>query len=206
MRTLILATLLLTACVEDVGEGKTAATVEDVPAATAPAPAATGTELAVDPAKSSIRALGAKVTAKHPIDFPDYKATVAVDGDTLTGITYEVQMASLVADSERLTGHLKNEDFFDVPNHPTSTFKSTEIKKGSDAEGATHTVTGEMTIRGTTKRVSFPATIEIKDDAVTAKAEFVLDRQDFKVTYPGRPDDLVQDNVVLNVAFTAPKR
>ena len=38
---------------------------------------------------------------------------------------------------------------------------------------------------------------------VTAKTEFVVNRQDFEVTYPGKPDDLVQDNVVLQVAFVA---
>lgn len=197
----------LTGCVEDVGKGKTAATVEDVPAAEQPAMAPkTGlTELKVDAAKSSIRALGAKVTATHPVDFSDYSASVGMDGDTVASVTYEVQMAALTSDHPRLTEHLKNEDFFDVAKHPTSSFKSTSIAAGGEGEGVTHTITGDLTIRGATKRVSFPATLTVEGAEVKAKAEFVIDRQDFGVTYPGRPDDLVQDNVVLTISFTAPR-
>ena len=32
-----------------------------------------------------------------------------------------------------------------------------------------------------------------------------IDRQDFEITYPGKPDDLIQDNVVLTLSFVAPR-
>ncbi len=217
MRTITLAAvpvLLLTiaACVEDVGKDKVAATVEDAPAEatkTEAAPVA-GTPLVVDPAKSSIRAVGAKVTAEHPIDFKTFKGTVTVDGETVTAVEFAVEMASLEADHPKLTGHLKNEDFFHVEKFPKATFASTAVKAGAEADatakGFTHTVSGDLTLHGQTKRITFPATIEVGSAEVSAKTEFVLNRQDFGVTYPGRPDDLVQDNVRMTIAFVAPRQ
>jgi len=216
MRTLLpaLALLTLAACVEDVGKGRVKADVQDVPAApaqaageTAPAPTqAAGTELKIDQSASSIRALGAKITATHPIDFKDIEGTVTVDGDTVTAVAFTVQMATLESDHPKLTAHLKNEDFFDVDKFPTSTFKSVAITSGSKSEGDwTHTVSGDFMIHGKTKRVSFPAKIAVGADKVEATTEFVLDRKDFEVVYKGKPDDLIQDNVRMTIAFSAPR-
>lgn len=205
----VLTLWFLAGCVGDVGKDKAVAVVEEAtPAAAAdaaaePSPVAKDDALSVDTSRSSVKALGAKVTATHPIVFKDFSGSVALDGDSVASVAFDVQMATLEADSPRLTEHLKNEDFFDVPNHPTSTFRSTGIKTG--AEGATHSVTGDLTIRGTTQRVTFPATLAVSESEVTANAEFTINRQDFKVVYPGRPDDLVQDNVVLTIELLAPR-
>lgn len=212
--TALFATLL--ACVADVGEGKVKATVEDVPTQAASAPGGeaapdgeaaptpdAGDQWAVDPASSKIEALGAKITATHPIVFRTFEGTVGVHEGAVTSVAFTVQMDSLEADHPKLTVHLKDADFFDVPTHPTSTFTSTAITAGSDVPEMTHTVAGDFTIRGTTKRVTFPAKISLTDGKVEAVTEFVLDRQDFGVTYPGRPDDLVQDNVRMNISLVA---
>lgn len=197
--------VLITACVEDVGTGKTAAVIEDVPTADPAAPAA-GVALTVDASQGKVHALGAKVTATHPIDFKDYSGTITLDGDAITAVSYEIQMATLESDHPKLTTHLKDEDFFDVPNHPTSTFQSTEVVAKSGDAGATHVIKGDLTIRGNTKRVSFPAKVELTPELAKASTEFVIDRRDFKVIYPGRKDDLVQDNVVLTVELVAPRQ
>lgn len=198
---------LLFACVGDVGEGKVAAEISDAPVAEekVEAPKADGNSLTIDIENSSIKALGAKITATHPIDFSDWSGSVSVDGDNVTDINFEVKMETLEADHPKLTQHLKNEDFFDVSNHPTAGFDGTTVTAGSDAEGMTHTVQGALTIRGNTKTVTFPANITIDETAVTANTEFTINRQDFGVVYPGKPDDLVQDNVVLTVSIQAPR-
>lgn len=204
----VLATLV--ACAEDVGKDKAAATVQEVPAApaeAAPAAPASATlkELTVDVTKSSVDALGAKITAQHPIKFPEFSGKVGIDGDAVKSVSFEVKIASLVADAEKLTEHLKKPDFLDAEKFPTATFTSTELKAGSDQAGATHTVTGDFTIHGVTKRISFPATVTVTPTEVSANSEFVINRQDFGVTYPGKPDDLVQDNVRLTIKFVAPR-
>jgi polyisoprenoid-binding protein YceI len=208
--------LLLAGCPADVGEGKPKAEVVGAPTTAPPAapaaPAAgplavpalsSGTRVAIDPKKSSLGALGAKVTATHPITFHTFDGAVGLDGDQVAAVAFAAEVASLESDAPRLTAHLKKPDFLDAATFPTATFASTEVKAGADR--GTHTVIGDLTIRGQTRRVSFPATIAVTAAGVTANAEFVIDRHDFGVEYPGKPDDLVQDNVVLKIAFVAPR-
>lgn len=201
--------VLAVGCAEDPGAGKTKAEVTE---ATEPAKADKAKAQAAEEAvtfmdvnveKSKIGALGAKITAEHPIDFPKFTGKVGMASGKVQKVEFEVDMASLVADHPKLTKHLLNEDFFDVPNHPTSTFVSKKVTEGSEAEGMTHTITGDLTIRGTTKQVKFPANVTIERGEVSAKSEFVIDRQDFGVTYPGRPDDLVKDNVAMTIHLVA---
>ena len=203
-RTVVLASLLLTGCAEDVGKNKAEAVVA-APSTVAAPTVAKGTSFAVDVAHSKLGALGAKITRQHQIDLHDFAGTVTVDGDAVTGVTFTAQVASLTTSDAHLQTHLKTPDFLDVDEFPTATFTSTEIKAGSDVAGMTHTVSGDLTIRGQTKRVTFPATIALTPTAVTAKTEFTIDRRDFGVVYSGKPDDLVQDHVLLQVDFTAPR-
>ncbi|MBD0270898.1 MAG: YceI family protein [Acetobacteraceae bacterium] len=56
---------------------------------------------------------------------------------------------------EGLDAHLRNADFFDVPNHPTATFRSTRIERLDERRAR---VTGDLTLRGVTKPVAFVGT------------------------------------------------
>lgn len=201
--SVMLMALWLAGCVQDVGKDRVAATVEEVPAKVEQPTAPAGKVLPIDKSRSKLGALGAKVTAKHPIDFPEFTGSVSMSDEAPSGVQFEAKMGSLVADVPRLTEHLKTEDFFDVEKFPTATFTSTSVTAG--ATGGTHVVAGDLTIHGQTKRVTFPATFAITPGEVAANAEFVVNRQDFGITYPGKADDLVQDNVVLTVSFVAPR-
>jgi polyisoprenoid-binding protein YceI len=66
--------------------------------------------------------------------------------------SFTVQAASLTSGVEQRDAHLRSADFFDVENHPEITFVSTavETKGGTD-----FAVTGDLTIRGTTKPITF---------------------------------------------------
>jgi polyisoprenoid-binding protein YceI len=164
--------------------------------------------LTVDAARSKLGAVGAKVTAHHPIDFKAYTGSVELSGDQVVGLSYEADMTTLESDHPKLTEHLKDADFFDVAKFPKSTFKAVTFAPGATGEGAegmTHTVVGDLTIRGTTKRVTFPAKIEVKPEAVEATTEFSVNRQDFGIVYAGKADDLIQDKVVIKVQFVAPR-
>jgi polyisoprenoid-binding protein YceI len=211
MRTSLafLAALALVACAEDLSEGRTHAAVLDLPSDTMGTELdATGVEriLVVDASQSELGLIGAKVTKQHPIRIGEYSATVAVTPEGLvTGVQFEVMVASIEADHPKLTAHLKTEDFLWVDKYPTAEFQSVEVERGADVADMTHTVTGDLTIRGRTKRISFPASIAVTEGGVEASTEFVIDRQDFGVAYPGRPDDLVQDSVVMQIHLVAPE-
>lgn len=193
----------LTGC-KDPGAEVTAAKVEapsDTKAAPAPDTAATRS-LAINPSNSKIEFVGAKVTASHPGGFTDFAGKIDLaDPIEQSRISVTIQTASLFADKEKLTKHLKSPDFFDVQKFPTATFQSTEIKK----EGAGHIISGDLTLHGVTQRISFPATIDASGSEVSANAEFSINRKDFGITYPGMPDDLIRDLVVVKLSLKLPR-
>jgi polyisoprenoid-binding protein YceI len=203
--TLLLLTLgvAISGC-KDPGAKVTPAVVESPPE-TKTEPAAGGepaakaaASLAINPSNSKIAFVGAKVTRSHDGGFTDFAGKVDLaEPVEQSQIEVTIQTVSLYADEEKLTKHLKSPDFFDVEKFPTATFRSTEIRK----EGAGHTITGDLTLHGVTKRISFPATIEVTNSAVNANAEFSLNRQDFGIAYAGMPDDLIRDLVVIKLSL-----
>jgi polyisoprenoid-binding protein YceI len=84
--------------------------------------------------------------------FTDFTADIVTAADPLQStVSATVQMASIDTGDEGRDGHLRTNDFFDIENHPTMTFRSTGITgSGSDFE-----LTGDLTLRGVTKSVTF---------------------------------------------------
>ena len=86
----------------------------------------------------------------------------------------------------------------------TTPSASTMVAPGGE-NGATHTITGTLSIRGVSREVTFPATVAVSATEVSAQAEFSINRADFGVVYPGKPDNLIQDGVVLRLQFVSPR-
>jgi polyisoprenoid-binding protein YceI len=150
--------------------------------------------------ESRIDFVGSKVTGSHDGGFRRFAGTFLVENGRIVGTPeIRIDMDSTWSDNERLTGHLKNDDFFDVPNHPVATF----VVTGIEPAGTEHTVTGNLTLRGETRSISFPATVQVTEEALTVQAEFAINRKDFGVNYAGRADDLIRDNVVIKLDLTA---
>jgi polyisoprenoid-binding protein YceI len=167
---------------------------------------ASGVPHPFDQATSKVQWTGAKVTAKHEGSFDTFKGTVNLvdNAPEKSSVTVDIDTASLRTTPEKLVGHLKSADFFDVTKFPKATFTSTKIDKGGD-KGATHTVTGNLTLHGVTKSITFPATVKLDGDGVGVNAEFAINRKDFGLVYPGMPDDLIREDVVLRLAIRAKK-
>jgi polyisoprenoid-binding protein YceI len=204
----VLALVLgVVACAKDPTSGKSRAEVAEAVAEEA-APSASEV-LEVGPSTSKVGFVGAKVTAQHVGVFNDFAGVIhLVEADPeKSRIEFDVKTAALTVDDgiERLENHLRSDDFFDSANHPSARFVSTRIRAGSDAPGMTHTVTGNLEIRGTRKSVTFPARIEVTAGSVAVDTEFGIDRQDFGVSYPGMRDDLIRDNVLIRVELRAPR-
>lgn len=206
-RLVLLLTLALglSACA-DVGDGPRAA-VEAADADTSAA-AFAGTALPIDTTRSRIEWLGAKVTRTHDGGFEDFHGTVHLDGETLTGVDLTIDAASIWSDAERLTGHLRSDDFFEVEAYPEARFRADTFEPIAVADSvewadATHRVSGILTIRDRSNRVTFPARVDIADGGVTAEADFIIDRQQWGLTYPGQPDDLIRDEVRVKLFVVA---
>lgn len=200
-------TLALSACNTNPTEGKSTAAVSE--ALEAPTPAennAAAEKYLFSQADSKIEFVGAKVTRKHDGAFNVFQGTILlVDGDvTKSSVSAEVDTASLTSDEAKLTAHLKTPDLLDVEKFPKARFTSTSVKAGG-ADGASHTVTGNFELHGVTKSISFPANIRVTGDGVEVDAEFGINRKDFGIVYPGMPDDLIKDEVLLKLRVRAKK-
>ena len=208
---LLAGALLFSGCAENPADNVPAATVSSTPAPATAEPG--GEEAQATPVEGTIYAfadgtevgfVGSKVTGSHEGGFKKVDGSVTVPAEALEQAVVDltVDMASVYSDAEKLTGHLKSDDFFDVANNPTATFKSTSITKTE----AGFDVTGDLTLRGTTKAITFPAEISVEGDTVKTKAEFSINRKDFNIVYKGKPDDLIREEVVIKFDITANKQ
>jgi polyisoprenoid-binding protein YceI len=181
------------------------ATTSAKPAPSVASIPAKGAEAVDLDASSTVGFVGSKVTGKHEGSFPKLSGWAELAKGKVDGgkVAVEIDMTSVKSDDDRLTGHLKNADFFDVEKYPKATFESTEIKKGGD-KGATHTITGNLDFHGVKKSITFPAKVKESATEVVAEAEFVINRKDFNVVYAGKADDLIRDEVVLKLMLKAP--
>ena len=60
-------------------------------------------------------------------------------------------------------------------------------------------MTGVLTLRGVQKEITFPCELTIDEKRVSVTTEFTIKRKDFGIVYPGRPDDLIRDEVLLKL-------
>lgn len=168
---------------------------------------AAGTTLQVDGQKSQVKAIGTKVTGRHEIRFPIKEARLSVgEGGCLSGGRVILDLAQLeVLDLQgewkaKLEGHLKSPDFFDAEKHPEGVFEVTGCEKGA---GDTLYLSGNLTLRGVTKNIRFPAVVRYEGNTLSGKANFNINRQEWGIAYKGKPDDLIRDEVNIQVDITA---
>jgi len=194
------ASALIFASCENPADKTTNATVGDA-VEVAAAPAATGVRYAFT-SNSEIHFTGSKVTGSHSGGFKKFTGSFTVANNSLagTGQKIVIDMNSLWSDNEKLTGHLKSEDFFNVAKFPESSFELTALKAASEGS---YQVSGNLTLMGTTKNITFPATASVTDGMVKIHAKFDINRKDFGIVYAGKADDLIRDEVVIGLKLEA---
>jgi len=82
----------------------------------------------------------------------DGSLTLDVDRPAASSGSFTVETASVTTGVEQRDGHLRSADFFDAEHYPTIAFESTKVEATGDAD---YRVTGDLTIRETTKAVTF---------------------------------------------------
>ncbi|KFF21028.1 YceI family protein [Chryseobacterium sp. JM1] len=131
-------------------------------------------------------------------------------GNDLVGGSFVLDMTSINATDlsgeyqQKLNGHLKNGDFFEVEKFPTASFKITTVKKNSD-KIYNSLVTGNLTVKGKTSAITFPAKISYSKGVVSLVSEkFSFDRQKFDVAYKSTMQDVfVKDDIEMLVKVSA---
>jgi len=149
---------------------------------------------------STIGFVGSKVTGSQEGGFKKFTGSFNLKNGIPQAGEFTIDMDSTWSESDKLTAHLKDPDFFDVATHPESQFVVTAFQKKSKNA---YELSGNLTLRGVTKNITFPTEVIQSDDSVTVKAEFDINRQDFGISYPGRKDDLIRDEVVMKLNLIA---
>src|SRR4030095_853722 len=201
----LLLTLMAAACSDPAANKPKASCGTAAPESGAPKTG--GETLTISPENSKVDFVAAKVTRSHNGAFKQFSGTVDLVNNSAEQsiVTINIDTASVTTDDDQLTGHLKTADFFDVAKYPKASFVSTKIEP-STANGATHSITGNFDLHGVKKSISFPATIQLSPDDVSANAEFSINRKDFGINYPGKADDLIRDGVVIKLTIKVPRK
>ncbi len=210
---------LLIAC-NNAPKGDEAETVEKKEAA-----ATTGVIYKLDSSGSSIQWTASKPGRKHIGIFKLKEGSLSVKDNALTGGSFTIDIASISnqdmasdpANKTKLEGHLKSPDFFDVAKYPTAKFEITAIapfvidstKQDNMMKDATHTVSGNLTLKDSTKNISFPARITLDPATLSASANFNIDRTEWGMNYkgPGNPQDwFINKQVNIQFSLAASKK
>lgn len=182
-----------------------------------------------DNTNSAIEWEGYKPTGTHhgTIDISNGKLE-AKDG-VLVGGEFTIDMNSIVVEdltdpdkNKKLLGHLKSSDFFETETFPTATFVVTGAKAidGSQIDKTkekgdlvpTHAITGNLTMKGITKSITFNARVEIDENKVVAQTnQFFIDRAQWNVQYGSRSffndlkDNFINDEMGISITLIANK-
>jgi len=180
-----------------------------------PVKKAKATTYKVDTQKSVLNWEGKKVTGQHNGTVKINEGTLTVDGIKLTGGTFEFDMNSITSldltdagYNAKFIGHMKSEDFFNTTKYPTSKFVITKVTpKG----GNNFDITGNMTIKNITNPVTFPATVTVAGNTITAEGKAVLDRTKYEIRYGSKSffenigDKAIYDDFTINLKTVASK-
>jgi polyisoprenoid-binding protein YceI len=208
--TLSLA-FLASGCKSEVDEKPAAAVSETsasaTPTDTALAPAAAGTTTApVIKEKSKIEFVAAKVTRDHHGQFKAFDGSIEYAGTQPSRISFDIDLNSVETDTEKLTGHLKSPDFFDVAKYPKATFVSTSVTPAPAGapNGTTHVLKGTLDLHGVRKDLEIPVVAQQSPEGVHTTSEFTINRHDWGISYKGAADDLIKDNVLIKLDLMFP--
>ncbi len=173
---------------------------------------------------TSVTWTGAKPTGTHAGTFKVTEGSLVVKNNSLSGGGFTIDVNSLnnidlAGDAEskgKLEGHLKSPDFFDVAKYPTAKFEITSVEPFvADSSvktltaGATHIIKGNLTLKDSTKNISFPANVVITANSATASADFNIDRTQWGMNYkgPNNPQDwVINKEVNIKLALAATKK
>ena len=171
----------------------------------------------VDPTASKFLWTGKKVTGEHTGGLTVKSGTVGWGANGLTAADITIDMRSITCTdmsgggAERFVAHLHSADFFDTEKHPTAHFVTTQVEPiaGAKPGQPNYKVTGDLTIKGITKPVTFDALAWQDGANMRAAANLVFDRTAYDIRYRSVTffqeigDKAIENDVALTFDLTA---
>lgn len=142
---------------------------------------------------------------------------LSVENGQLTAGNFVIDMNSLKVDPASVTekdkkytdleAHLKNPDFFDTAKNPTADFKITSVTDLKDPSkdavaGANKTVSGNLTLSGKTMNVTFPAKVDVMENAASVQAKFTVNRADWGIKFGTSETDPAEWMISKDIEIT----
>ena len=176
---------------------------------------------AVDNSASSVRWEGAKLTETvHTGGVNLTEGSLSVKDGKLEAGSFTIDMNSITctdltdtAYANKLVGHLKSADFFQTDSFPTAKFEITGVAASASPDSAN--VTGNLTLKGTSKSVTFPAKVAVTDSTVDASARITINRNDWGIVWGGSKteqsvkdylkNNLIKDDISFDVVLKGKK-
>lgn len=193
--------------------------ISSIPSASAQS--STTKKLPVNTTDSKVNWIGKKVGGEHNGYVKLSGGEITVDKNEITGGTFTIDLNSIVVldlkdegMNGKLVGHLKSADFFDAAKYPTAKFVITKVARAkapaAGAAKATHTLEGDLTIKGITKKISFDASINLLNGKITASTSpFTLNRTHWGVNYQSKSvfaelkDQFIYDDMTLSIELVS---
>jgi polyisoprenoid-binding protein YceI len=169
----------------------------------------------VDVAGSTVKWTAYKVTGKHFGKISLKSGALEMSKTKLSKASFEVDMTTLKIEdisgewADKLKGHLFSDDFFSIEKFNTAKFVSTKIAPNGKPNG--FSVTGDLTIKGITKPITFDVVVKNEAGKVTGTAALKVDRTNYDIKYgsgkffQGLGDKAIYDEFDLEVTLVAAK-
>lgn len=163
----------------------------------------------VDVERSTVEWTAKKVGGGHTGTVKIADGTLVYSGKALKSGNFQMNMSSITSDNAKVTTHLKSDDFFSAEKNPMSKFEITKVT----AAGADRVnITGNLSIKGFTHSITFPATVKQQKGVVVAVASGIrVDRAKYEIKYRSKTffgdigDKAIDDEFELSINLTAKK-
>ena len=168
----------------------------------------------VDTNKSLVTWIGRKVTGQHTGNIKIASGKLVAKGNLLKSGNFNIDMNTMTCSDltgeymDKLLGHLRSEDFFGVEKNPVTKFDITKIAYTTPKNA---NITGNLTIKGITNSITFPANMSVKGKTFTAEAKkVIIDRTKFDIRYGSKSffnlgDKAIDNDFELSIKLVASK-
>lgn len=151
----------------------------------------TGAKYIVDATGSTVNWEGKSLSGGHNGTINISEGTISVQDGNITAGSFTIDMNTIkdldLTDATyngKLVGHLNDTDFFNVKAFPTGKFDITSVTAiANDTAGNTHSISGNLTLKGQSHNITFPAKVAINGDALEANGSVMINRLDWGITY-----------------------
>ncbi|MGG6894892.1 MULTISPECIES: YceI family protein [Rhizobium] len=157
----------------------------------------------LDPGKSKLGFSGMQTGAKFQGGFSRYDAAIEFDPDHLEAshITVSIDLASATTNDKQRDTALPGKDWFDVPQFPAAKFETSAIRR---KDAGTYEAVGNLTLRGVTKPITLPFTLEMNGPSAHVTGHAELDRSAFGIGQGSwSTDQWVSFAVAVDIDLTA---